>query len=72
MPADEAARQGGITALAFQILGKAAAIGFLNSEHAELGGRPIALATQSLSGEASVRAELERLAPAALPATQSK
>ena len=65
MPADRAARQGGISTLAFQVLGKDAAIGFLNSEHTGLGGRPIALATESQAGEASVRAELERLASAA-------
>jgi hypothetical protein len=62
MPADEAARQGDIASLAFRILGKDAAIVFLNTEHAELGGRPIALATQSKAGEAIVRAELARLA----------
>jgi hypothetical protein len=64
MPADEAARQGDIASLAFRILGKDAAIVFLNTEHAALGGRPIALATQSKAGEAIVRAELARLAPA--------
>ncbi|WP_126175285.1 antitoxin Xre/MbcA/ParS toxin-binding domain-containing protein [Tsuneonella rigui] len=64
MPADEAARQGDIASLAFRILGKDAAIVFLNTEHDALGGRPIALATQSKAGEAIVRAELARLAPA--------
>ena len=64
MPVDEAARQGDIARLAFQVLGKDAAIVFLNTEHSGLGGRPIALATRSKAGEAIVRAELERLAPA--------
>ena len=64
MPADKAARQGSIASLAFRILGKDAAIVFLNAEHSGLGGRPIALATQSKAGEAIVRAELARLAPA--------
>lgn len=64
MPADEAARQGYIASLAFQILGKDAAIVFLNTEHSGLGGRPIALATQSKAGEAIVCAELARLASA--------
>ena len=64
MPSDEAARQGNIATLAFQILGKDAAIVFLNTEHSGLGGRPIALATQSKAGEAIVRLELARLAPA--------
>ena len=62
MPLDQATRQGGISSAAYQVLGKEAAIAFLNTEHATLGGRPIALATQSPSGESLVRAELERLA----------
>lgn len=62
MPADQAARQGDIARFAFQVLGKEGAIAFLNAEHAELGGRPIAIATASEVGEASVRGELERLA----------
>lgn len=66
MPADEAARQGNIASLAFRILGKDAAIAFLNTEHSGLGGRPIAIATKSKAGEALVRAELESLAPAVL------
>ena len=66
MPADQMARQGGVSSLAFKVLGKEAAIAFLNAEHAGLGGRPLALATQSPEGDALVRAELERLvAPAA-------
>lgn len=70
MPAEEAARQGGIASLAFNILGKDAAIVFLNTEHPGLDGRPIALATQSKAGEAIVRAELERLRPG--PSTPSR
>ena len=62
MPADEKARQGRVSNLAFQILGKDAAIAFLNAEHEGLGGRPLALATQSPEGAALVKAELERLA----------
>lgn len=61
MPADQKARQGGVSSLAFQILGEEAAIAFLNAEYAGLGGRPLALATQSPEGDALVRAELERL-----------
>lgn len=64
MPAEEAARQGSIATLAFQILGKETAIAFLNTEHSGLGGRPITIATQSKAGEAIVRMELARLAPA--------
>jgi hypothetical protein len=62
MPADEAMRQGDITHLAFRLLGKDRAIAFLNSEHVALGGRPIALATQSKAGNETVRAELEKFA----------
>jgi expansin (peptidoglycan-binding protein) len=62
IPADQAARQGTITALAFQALGKDAAIAFLNTENANLGGRPIAIATASDAGQATVRAELEKVA----------
>ena len=61
MPADEKARQGSVSNLAFQILGKDAAIAFLNAEHEGLGGRPLALATQSPEGAALVKAELERI-----------
>lgn len=64
MAADEAARQGNIATLAFETLGKEAAIAFLNTDHPGLGGRPIAVATQSEAGEAIVRVELARLAPA--------
>jgi hypothetical protein len=67
MPPGHAARQGDIASLAFQTLGKDGAIAFLNGENAELGGRPIAIATQSAAGEEIVRAELERLAPGASP-----
>lgn len=67
MPAEQVARQGGISSLAFQVLGKDAAIAFLNAEHAGLGGRPLALATQGPAGDALVRVELERLVPPAAP-----
>lgn len=59
--AEQAARQGDITRLAFLSLGKDGAIAFLNTEHAELGGRPLALATASEAGELKVRAELQQL-----------
>lgn len=61
IPADHAVRQGDITRLAFLSLGKEEAIAFLNTENAGLGGRPIAIATQSTVGEARVRAELRTL-----------
>ena len=56
-----ARRQGDITRLAFVLLGREAAIEFLNSENAELGGRPLDLAIASESGCAVVEAELGRL-----------
>ena len=61
IPRDQAARQGEITRLAFLLLGRERAIEFLNTEHAELGGRPLALATESAAGHASVEAELARM-----------
>jgi len=62
MPDDQAARQGDITRLAFQILGKDEAIAFLNTDHPLLGGRPLALATESAPGQRRVEAELANLA----------
>jgi uncharacterized protein (DUF2384 family) len=61
MPRDEAVRQGDIARLAFQILGKDEAITFLNTDHALLGGRPIAIATGSRIGQLDVEAELGRM-----------
>ena len=58
---DSAKRQGDITQLAFLLLGREAAIAFLNTEHAGLGGRPLDLATASEDGRNSVEAELGRL-----------
>lgn len=57
-----AARQGYITRLAFELLGKDQAIAFLNTEHPGLGGRPLDLATGSDQGRNDVEAELGRRA----------
>lgn len=62
---DSVKRQGAISTLAVQLIGKEAAIAFLNSDHPALGGRPLALATESAEGQARVDAELRRMA--ALP-----
>ena len=62
IPRDQAVRQGDITRSAFLLLGREQAIAFLNTDHAGLGGRPLALATQSAAGWRSVEAELRRLA----------
>ncbi len=61
LPHDQAARQGDITRIAFQILGREGAIAFLNTENLLLGGRPIALATESRAGQLHVQAELGRM-----------
>ncbi len=62
IPRAEAARQGAITQLAFLLLGREAAIAFLNTMHEGLGGRPLELATSSAAGRANVEAELARMA----------
>jgi len=59
---DHAKRQGEITRLAFLVLGREAAIAFLNTAHEGLGGRPLDLATASDVGRNSVEAEIGRLA----------
>ena len=59
---DLAKRQGEITQLAFLLLGREAAIAFLNTDHTGLGGRPLDLATASDAGRNSVEAEIGRLA----------
>ena len=61
IPRAEAARQGAISQLAFLLLGRDAAIAFLNTAHEGLGGRPLALATASAAGRAEVEAELSRM-----------
>ena len=58
---DSARRQGDITRLAFTLLGREAAIEFLNNENTELGARPLDLAIASESGCAVVEAELGRM-----------
>lgn len=51
LPRDEAQRQGDISQLAFLSMGgRDRAITFLNGEDAELGGRPLALATAGAEG----------------------
>ena len=45
-----AQRQGAITRLAFHLLGREGAIAFLNNDNAELGARPLDLATASAAG----------------------
>ena len=59
---EQARRQGEITRTAFLLLGREAAILFLNVHNAQLSGRPLDLATASDEGRNSVEAELGRLA----------
>jgi hypothetical protein len=61
MPHDQSVRQGDITRVAFQVLGRDRAITFLNTNNALLGCRPIALATESAAGFLHVTGELGRI-----------
>lgn len=61
---DSARRQGEIARIAFHRLGREDAIDFLNSDNAELGARPLDLATASADGFATVEAALDRLSGA--------
>ena len=61
LPPEDAKRQGEITQLAFLLLGREAAIAFLNTAHAGLGGRPLDLAIASDEGRNSVEAEIGRM-----------
>ena len=62
LPPENAKRQGDITQLAFLLLGRDAAIAFLNTEHAGLGGRPLDIAMDSDEGRNAVEAELGTMA----------
>ena len=61
IPREQAVRQGEITRLAFFLLGRDQAIAFLNTDHEGLGGRPLAVATDSAAGRERVEAELAKL-----------
>lgn len=55
LPSDQAARQGAIARLAFELLGgRDGALAYLNGEDAVLGGRPLDLATATKAGFAAV------------------
>lgn len=59
MPAEAAARQGRVAMLAWEKLGDGEAVKvFLNTHDAELGGRPIDVATESDAGLATVGAAI--------------
>lgn len=55
-----ARRQGDITKLAITLLGREAAISFMNGDNTALGGRPIDLVIASDEGRALVESELSR------------
>ena len=60
---EDAKRQGDISQLAFLTMGgRDAAVEFLNSENAALGGRPLALATASAEGFEQVAAAIRAIA----------
>ena len=58
---DSARRQGEVTRLAMLVLGREAAIAFMNEDNSSLGGRPIDLAVASEDGRRQIEAELARL-----------
>jgi hypothetical protein len=62
LEAESARRQGEIARIAFTHLGREDAMEFLNSDNAELGARPLDLATASAGGFATVEEALSRLA----------
>lgn len=66
---EAARRQGAISTLAFRLLGgRSPALDFLNVDNPRVGGRPLAIATQSDAGFASVEREIR--AQSSLPADQ--
>ncbi|WP_439567459.1 hypothetical protein [Sphingopyxis sp.] len=64
LPRDDAKRQGDISQFAFLTMGgRDPAVEFLNSDNAQLGGRPLALATASAEGYEQVAAAIRAMAP---------
>jgi len=55
---DAASRQGAVTKLALETLGKDDAIAYLNLDSESLGGRPLDLATASVEGLKAVQVDL--------------
>ena len=55
---DAVRRQGAITRLALETLGKDDAIAYLNAERAQIGGKPLDLATSTEDGYKSVERDL--------------
>ncbi|MET0248663.1 MAG: hypothetical protein ABW164_02920 [Sphingobium sp.] len=61
---EQAARQGGISRQAIALLGGPDAIAFLNGHDAELGGRPLDLAIESVNGLEAAQQRLNAIAGA--------
>lgn len=61
---DAAGRQGRVTKLALEALGKDEAIAYLNLDSVTLGGRPLDLATGSVDGLRQVEMDIASRAPA--------
>ncbi len=60
---DMAVRQGEITRLALDRLGRDGALAFLNQSNEALGGRPLAIATETASGFLKIKAAIESHVP---------
>lgn len=56
---DMARRQGNVTRLAFERLGREAAMAFLNQSNDALGGRPLDIATGSVAGFEKIKVAIE-------------
>jgi hypothetical protein len=67
LPVDQAQRQGRITFLALNALGRDGALLFLNSHDGALGGRPLDLATATVKGFDAIACAIA----AQMPATTS-
>lgn len=61
LSSESARRQGDVTRLAMLVLGREAAIDFMNGDNPSLGGRPIDLAVASEDGRRQIEAELARI-----------
>jgi hypothetical protein len=59
MAPDMARRQGNVTRLAFERLGREAAMAFLNESNDALGGRPLDIATGSVAGFEKIKVAIE-------------
>lgn len=68
---EAAARQGTVTRLALEVLGKDEAIAYLNLASARLGGRPLDLATASADGLRQIQQDLAVIRTGSLNANEN-